>query len=204
MIEVAELDLLQKAKAGDRDAFERIVLDNEKPLYNLALRSLKNPEDAADAVQETFLKAWTGLASFRGDSKLSVWLYRIMANVCVDLLRRRRETVSLTTEDEDGEAGELELPDTRYDPAALTERRDTQRRVRAAVDALPEEFRRPLLLREFSGLSYDEIADALDIPVATVKTRIFRARKKLCALLSEDGNFFAPSASKVSEGGERA
>ena len=93
-VDITEYKLLERARSGDRDAFEAIVLANEKPLYHLALRTLKHPEDAADAVQETFLKAYVGLNSFRGDSKLSVWLYRIMANVCTDALRRRRDAVS--------------------------------------------------------------------------------------------------------------
>lgn len=204
MIEFSELELVRKAAAGDRDAFEAIVLANEKPLYNLALRTLRQPEDAADAVQETFLKAYTGLSSFRGDSKLSVWLYRIMSNVCVDALRRRRETLSLSVEDGEGTATELELPDERFDPARIAEQNDLRDRVREAVERLPEDFRRPLLLREFGELSYEEIAGVLDLPAATVKTRIFRARKKLCALLAADGNFSGAAASKASEGGERA
>ena len=203
-VDITEYKLLERARSGDRDAFEAIVLANEKPLYHLALRTLKHPEDAADAVQETFLKAYVGLNSFRGDSKLSVWLYRIMANVCTDALRRRRDAVSLTEEDEGDGAGELDLPDDRWDPAALAERKDTQERVRKALDKLPDEFRRTLLLREYSGLSYEEIGAALELPVATVKTRIFRARKKLCALLTADGNFSAPSSSKQTKGGERA
>lgn len=202
MIGFSELELISAAKAGDRDAFERIVLDNESALYRLALRSLRNPEDAADAVQETFLKAYTGLASFRGDSRIFVWLYRILSNVCTDILRRRRDTVSLSP-DEDGALPELEIPDTRHDPAALAERSETRAQVRAALARLPEDFQRPLLLREYAGLSYEEIAGLLGLPQATVKTRIFRARKKLCALLSADGNFSASAASKAREGGER-
>ena len=105
MIDSIESELVRRAKAGEQDAFETIVRLNEKPLYALALRTLRSPEDAADALQETFLKAWTGLSGFRGGSKLSVWLYRIMVNVCTDALRRRKETVSLT-QNEDGENDE--------------------------------------------------------------------------------------------------
>ena len=204
MIEFSELELVQRARDGDRDAFEAIVTANERQLWNLALRTLNNREDAADALQETFLKAWTGLASFRGDSKLSVWLYRILSNVCVDLLRRRKDTVSLTVEDEEGQDTELDLPDERSDPVRLTERKETREAVRSAVEHLPEEFRQPLLLREFSELSYDEISAALNIPVATVKTRIFRARKRLCAILDSDGNFLEAKTSKSKKGGVRA
>ena len=198
-----ELDILQRARKGDSAAFEEIVRAHEKTVYNLALRTLGNREDAEDAVQETFLKAYMALSGFRGESRLSVWLYRIASNVCTDALRRRRETVSLSAEDEHG-ARELEIEDCRFEPAAVTERRDLGGAVRRALDALPDASRRVLLLREIAGLSYDEIARALEIDVGTVKTRIFRGRKKLCVLLSENGNFFRAGASKSSEGGDQA
>jgi len=197
-----ERALLLRAQKGDSAAFEDIVRANEAVVYRLALRQLGNREDAEDAAQEVFLKAYTGLASFRGDSKLSVWLYRITSNVCTDMLRRRRETVSLSQENEEGEPLELELPDERFDPAALAERKDLREHIGAALKALPPEPREVLLLRELGGASYDEIAAALDLDLGTVKSRIFRARKKLCALL--DGNFSGDETSKGKKGGERA
>ena len=194
--------LLRRAQGGDSAAFEDIVRAHEKTVYHLALRQLGNREDAEDAAQEVFLKAYTGLSSFRGDSKLSVWLYRITNNVCIDFLRRRRETVSLSQENEEGEPLELELPDERFDPAALTERKDLRERIGKALDALPPEAREILLLRELGGQSYDEIAATLGLDLGTVKSRIFRARKKLCALL--EGNFSGDGASKEREGGVQA
>ncbi|MBE6996601.1 MAG: sigma-70 family RNA polymerase sigma factor [Ruminococcaceae bacterium] len=197
-----ELSLLRRAQSGDSAAFEAIVRAHEATVYRLALRQLGSREDAEDAAQEVFLKAYTGLQSFRGDSKLSVWLYRITSNVCIDLLRRRRETVSLSVETEDGGSEELEVPDARFDPAALAERRDLRERIGAALSALPPEAREILLLRELGGESYEEIAQTLQLDIGTVKSRIFRARKKLCALL--EGNFSGDSASKGKEGGVRA
>ena len=200
-----EKKLIAKARGGDTDAFADIVRDNEKLLYNLALRLLANREDAADAVQEAFLKAFTGLGTFRGESKLSSWLCRILNNACVDILRKRKETVPLG----DGDAGEgeaafrLEIPDERFDPVAVIEKTDLRRRVRAAVTLLPEDFKAPLLLREYEGLSYAEIAEALELDVNTVRTRIFRARKKLCAILADDGNFSGENPSDTSKGGAR-
>ena len=196
-----ERALLLRAQKGDSAAFEDIVRAHEATVYRLALRQLGSREDAEDAAQEVFLKAYTGLASFRGDSKLSVWLYRITGNVCTDILRRRRETVSLSQENDEGEPLELELPDERFDPVALTERKDLRERIGAALNALPPEAREILLLRELGGASYDEIAETLGLDLGTVKSRIFRARKKLCALL--DGNFSGDRASKEKEGGER-
>lgn len=198
-----ELSILQRARKGDSAAFEEIVRAYEKTVYNLALRTLGNREDAEDAVQETFLKAYTALPGFRGESKLSVWLYRIASNVCTDALRRRRETVSLSAETEDGER-EVEIADLRFDPAAAAEKNALRTAVREAMNALPDASRRVLLLRELGGLSYDEIARTLEIDVGTVKSRIFRGRKKLCVLLAQNGNFFRFAASNSSEEGDQA
>ena len=190
--------LVVRAAKGDTAAFEEIVRANEKIVFNLALRSLGNREDAEDATQEVFMKAYAGLSSMRGESKLSVWLYRITNNVCIDMLRRRRETVSLSHETDDGEA-EFELPDERFDPVAITERRDLREQVSRALEQLPEDARRIFLLRELAGQSYAEIAETLQIDVGTVKSRIFRARKRICLLLG--GNISEESSSKRSEGG---
>ncbi len=202
MTKEEERSLLQRAQRGDADAFEEIVRANEKTAYHLALRQLGSREAAEDAAQEVFLKAYTSLGSFRGDSRLSVWLYRITSNVCVDMLRRRRETVSLYTENEDGEPMELELPDERFDPAALAERKDLRERIGKALEQLPPDAREILLLRELGGRRYDEIAETLGIDIGTVKSRIFRARKKLCALL--DGNISDGVPSKERKGGVQA
>lgn len=200
-----EKKLIAKARSGDAEAFADIVRENEKLLYNLALRLLGSREDAADAVQEAFLKAFTGLGTFRGESKLSSWLCRILNNACIDILRKRKETVPLDAGDAgEGEAAvRTEIPDERFDPVAVLEKTDLRRRVRAAVTLLPEEFKAPLLLREFEGLSYAEIAEVLELDPGTVRTRIFRARKKLCAILSGDGNFSPKNPSDTSKGGAR-
>ncbi len=197
-----ERELLTRAQKGDSAAFEDIVRAHEATVYHLALRQLGSREDAEDAAQEVFLKAYTALASFRGDSRLSVWLYRITNNICIDFLRRRRETVSLSQENEDGEPLELELPDARFDPAALAERKDLREQVGKALQALPPDSREILLLRELGGQSYEEIAATLSLDLGTVKSRIFRARKKLCALL--EGNFSGDGPSKEKKGGVRA
>ncbi len=194
--------MLRRAQKGDSAAFEEIVRAHETTVYHLALRQLGSREDAEDAAQEVFLKAYTGLQSFRGESKLSVWLYRITSNVCIDILRRRKETVSLSNVNEDGEPMEFELPDARFDPAALAERKDLRERVGAALNCLPPDAREILLLRELGGQSYDEIAQTLELDLGTVKSRIFRARKKLCALL--EGNFSDDPPSKGSKGGVQA
>ncbi len=185
-----EAAVVQKVIDGDANAFEVLVTEYEKSVYNIALRMTGNAEDAADMTQEAFIKAYNNISSFRGDSKFSVWLYRIVSNVCLDYLRskNRRPTVSLTVEDDQGEDTEMEIADNSDTPEEMLERSLTRDSVRRGLNALPPDYRQILLLREIQGMSYDEIAEALSLEAGTVKSRIFRARKKLCAFLIQDGN----------------
>ena len=198
-----ELAVIRRVQRGDANAFEYLVAAYEKNVYNLALRMTGNPEDAEDMAQEAFLKAYSSLDSFRGDSKFSVWLYRIVSNVCLDFLRKqkKRQSFSLSMEDDDGEEGELELPDLRRLPEDELEKKLTRDAVQRGLAQLPEDARQILLLREIQGLSYEEIASALGIDLGTVKSRIFRARKKLCAFLLADGNIPDAFTSSSSRGG---
>ena len=188
---------------GDVNAFETLVREYEKNVYNIALRMVNNSEDASDMTQEAFIKAYNSLPNFRGDSKFSVWLYRIVSNVCLDFLRSksRKPTLSLSMEDDDGEETQLDIADESQSPELLLERSLTRDAVRRGLDALPPDYRQILLLREIQGLSYDEISLALDLEVGTVKSRIFRARKKLCAFLIDDGNIPDLTSSGKSGGG---
>ena len=200
-----EAQIVQRVLQGDVNAFEKLVLEYEKSVYAITQRMTGNAEDAADMTQETFIKAYNSLSSFRGDSKFSVWLYRIATNVCLDFLRSRsrKPTVSLSVEDDDGEEVELDIADESQSPERLLERGLTRDAVRRGLNALSPEYRQILLLREIQGLSYEEIADVLTLEVGTVKSRIFRARKRLCAFLLADGNIpdFAPSGNM--KGGEK-
>ena len=185
-----ETAVIQAVLGGDVNAFEKLVKEYEKNVYNLALRMTGNSEDAADMSQETFIKAYNSITSFRGDSKFSVWLYRIVSNVCLDFLRSRsrKQTVSLSAENDDGEDVELDIADETQSPELLLDRSMTRDAVRRGLAALPPDHREILLLREIQGLSYEEIADVLGLEAGTVKSRIFRARKKLCSFLIKDGN----------------
>ena len=200
-----EAQIVQRVLQGDVNAFEKLVLEYEKSVYAITQRMTGNAEDAADMTQETFIKAYNSLSSFRGDSTFSVWLYRIATNVCLDFLRSRsrKPTVSLSVEDDDGEEVELDIADESQSPERLLERGLTRDAVRRGLDALSPEYRQILLLREIQGLSYEEIADVLTLEVGTVKSRIFRARKRLCAFLLADGNIpdFVPSGNM--KGGEK-
>ena len=201
-----ELDVIHRVLDGDVDAFENLIHAYEKNVYNIALRMVGSPEDAEDMAQEAFIKAFNALSSFREDSKFSSWLYRIVSNVCLDHLRagKNKATVSLTVENEDGQSEELDLPDPTSSPEKILEGKMTVDAVRRGLRELPPDYRQVLLLREVQGLSYEEISDATGIEIGTVKSRIFRARKKLCAFLVRDGNIPDRYSSYTSEeGGKR-
>ena len=185
-----EREIIRRIKAGDTNAYEQLVLDNQKQVYNLAYKMVGNEQDAYDISQEAFIKAYNALGSFREDSKFSVWLYRLTSNLCIDFLRSRsrKPAVSLSVSDEDGEEKELDIADVRFSPQELLEKKELRRAVRRGLLSLPEDYRQILLLREINGLSYAEIGQALNLEEGTVKSRIFRARKKLCTILLKDGN----------------
>ena len=183
---MTDRELVERAKRGDQSAFERLVLDNQNRVYSLALRLVNDREEAADLAQEAFVKAWQGLPSFQGESSFATWIYRLTTNVCIDWLRRqkRREGVEPSVSLDDEESGWAEPADRDSDPHLLLERSE----------------RGKALARGLSGLSYQEIGQALDIDLGTVKSRIARARLNLRKILLEDGNFFDRPPSKPSKG----
>lgn len=201
-------ELVERAKKGDQSAFEQLVLDNQNKVYSLALRLCGDREEAADLSQEAFVKAWQGLSAFQGESSFATWVYRLTTNVCIDHLRRkkRREGVEPTVSLDDENNGWAEPADRNSDPQLQMERSERGQALAQGLDRLPDWQRRVLVLRELSGLSYQEISDALDIDLGTVKSRIARARLALRKILLEDGNFFGYGPSKPSknknEGGE--
>lgn len=188
-----ERAVIDRVLDGETEQFEKLVRAHEKGVYNLALRMLGHEQDALDASQEAFFRAYRSLDRFRGDSKFSVWLYRVTGNVCLDMLRKagRRRESSLTDE----EGGDLPLPDERSDPQRELEKKELRRAVQRNLTKLEPGFRQALVLRDVNGLTYDEIAQVTGLEAGTVKSRIFRARRKLAALLARDGNFFDPSPS---------
>ena len=188
-----EWELVQRARQGDEECFAALVEQNQGRIYNLALRMVGNPDDAAELWQEAFLNAWKGLGKFQGNSSFATWLYRLTSNVCIDFLRKekRRSTLSMTVSlDDDGEAQQADLPDERFSPHAEAERRERQDTLRAGLASLSEEHRKVLILRELEGLSYGEIAQLLDLEEGTVKSRSTRARLALRKYLIQSGNFF--------------
>lgn len=198
---MTEPELIAQAKAGDPSAFEQLVLENQNRVYSLALRMLGDPQDAQDAAQEAFLNAWRALPTFKGESSFSTWVYRLTSNACIDHLRRQKrrrelEAVSLT-----GEEGERdwEPADHQADPALQIERSMAREAVEEGLKSLPDHQREILVMRELSGLSYQEIGAALELDLGTVKSRIARARLALKKILTAEGNFFASGASTQAE-----
>ena len=198
-----ESRLVKAAANGSESAFEALVTENQKLVYNVALKLTGNSEDALDVSQETFLKAYRNLSAFRFESRFSAWLYRLAYNASMDLLKKRRSTVSLTAEDEEGEERELAIADEAPTPEESLEREEMRRAVREAVARLPEDKREIIVMREFSGMSYSDIAGALGIEEGTVKSRISRAKTALAEILSEYGTFARPSPSNKLKGGRR-
>lgn len=199
-----ELEIILKVRSGDTEAFEALVLEHQNKVYSLALRMVGNEEDARDMAQEAFIRAFSSLTGFRGDSKFSVWLYRLTSNICIDFLRSRakKRTVSMTwTDDEGDDAGELEIPDERFSPEEQFDRTSIRESVQRGLDSLSPQYREILVLREINGLSYEEIGRVLGIEEGTVKSRIFRARKKLCDFLLREGNIPEFGASNAPKGG---
>ena len=202
---MSEPELVARAKQGDQAAFEQLVRDNEKRIYNLTLRMVGNPEDALDLSQEAFLNAWKGLGSFKGDSAFSTWLYRLASNACLDFLRsrkRRQDTTGSPLSLDDEEAPPPPADDSAR-PDLQLERKERTQALHRALDALPPHHKQVLVMRELSGLSYQEISEALELDLGTVKSRLTRARLALKKILSEDGNFFTSSPSISTEQKER-
>jgi len=151
----------------------------------------RNEDDALDISQEAFIKAYRQLGTFRGDSRFSVWLYRLTYNLCIDFLRKKTSagTISLNIEDDDENVTPLEIPDLRNLPEDSALRSEMRRTIAASINELALNHREILIMREITGMSYEEIAKALGVNVGTVKSRLARARLKLIDILKEKGTF---------------
>ncbi|MDR2589802.1 MAG: sigma-70 family RNA polymerase sigma factor, partial [Oscillospiraceae bacterium] len=144
-----EKSLIKQVINGDKDAFEKLVLDNQKNVYNLALKITRNEEDALDLSQEAFIKAYRQLVTFRGDCKFSVWLYRLTYNLCIDFLRKKQvsKVQALSFEDDSGEFKPLEVPDLRNLPEESIIRSETRKAINTGINELTEKYREILIMR---------------------------------------------------------
>jgi RNA polymerase sigma-70 factor (ECF subfamily) len=186
-------ELIRRFVGGDKAAFGALVARHEQRVYNVALRMLGRPDDARDAAQDAFLSAMRSLPNFRGDSAFTTWLHRITINACYDMLRRgkRVQLAAVSDESEGGTGAPHEPPPAPDHADSAAAAIDVQR----ALLRVPEEFRAVLVLHDVQDLSYDQVGEALGIPVGTVKSRLHRARVSLAGFLGE-GTSRARRASK--------
>jgi RNA polymerase sigma-70 factor, ECF subfamily len=186
--DVSDLSLVRRVQRGDKGAFDALVLKYQHKVVKLVMRYVRNPVEAEDIAQEAFIKAYRALPQFRGDSAFYTWLYRIAINTAKNaLVSRDRSPVDFDLD--------LQNPDESYDmharlkdsatPEALALTDEIRAVVDSAIEALPEDLRTAIVLRELEGLSYEEIATAMDCPVGTVRSRIFRAREAIDRRLRE-------------------
>jgi len=176
----SEQDLIQQAQAGDRRSFDALVARSYPLVFNTAYRILGDHDLAADATQTTFVRAYRSLQSFRGSSSFTTWLYRIVSNVCLDIMRRRkRHDQSLTLDSDEDPHSEREIPDERDHPERLMIEGELQRAVHQAMQKLRPDHRVVLTLYDLAGFSYEDIATMLQLPLGTVKSRLNRARLAL-------------------------
>ena len=171
-MEISETELVSKAQSGDRNAFSELIRTHAQGVMNVVYRMCGDVHIAEDAAQETFIQAWIHLASYRPQTSLRNWLYRIAVNAATDMLRKEKRILPGSMED-------LPLTDGQLGPEMLVSQQERIALVQEAVLSLPEASRAVLVLREYEGLSYQEISSTLDIPVGTVMSRLNYARKLL-------------------------
>ncbi len=179
----AEADrlLVERVKAGDKAAFNALVLKYQRRVVKLVSRYIRDPEEALDVSQEVFIRAYRAIGGFRGDSAFYTWLYRIAVNAAKNAIgSATRNPVEGGLDVDDPELGEVRRKMTDVSsPERLLYAEELKQTISAAMDELPPELRRAIVLRELEGLSYEEIAEAMDCPVGTVRSRIFRAREAI-------------------------
>ena len=172
-------ELVARLKTGDLESFNQLVKRWERPIFALAYRTLGREEDARDVTQETFLRAFRALSGFKGDAKFSSWLYRIALNLCRDWARKERRAPMVAVPD----GVELEHLAAERGPVASVEdlaaRSELSRTVAKAMELLPAEQRQAIILKEYHGLTFQEIADLLKCPLSTVKTRVYQGLSTL-------------------------
>ena len=186
--DVSDLSLVRRVQRGDKGAFDALVLKYQHKLVKLVMRYVRNPAEAEDIAQEAFIKAYRALPQFRGDSAFYTWLYRIAINTAKNAdVSRDRSPIEYdldrnNTDESYDMQGRMKDPDT---PEGLVLTDEIRSTVNSAIEALPEDLRTAIVLRELEGLSYEEIAATMDCPVGTVRSRIFRAREAIDRRLRE-------------------
>jgi RNA polymerase sigma-70 factor (ECF subfamily) len=180
--------LLKKARNGDIEAFELLIEDYQKKAFNVAYRMMGNSEDANDLVQEALIRIFKSIKNFKEQSSFSTWVYRIVTNVCLDELRRRKNKFTISIDEdiqlEDGNV-KRQIESEGPTPEESLESKEIQDIVTKAIEELSNEHKTVIVLRDIQGFSYDEISDIMKCPEGTVKSRINRARKALREILKK-------------------
>lgn len=193
---------LRLAQKGNAQAFERLVSPHEQTVWRVCWHYTHHPEDAADCLQETMLKAWRAIRQYRGDCAFSSWLYRIAVTVCVDFLRKKKRLPVTESAEEMAESG-LHPVDASPTPDAAAIAAESNENLRNAIDSLPGDMRTALILYAIEGQPYETIAEITKTSIGTVKSRIARARQKIAAFLAENGNKSGPASSDRVKGGRK-
>lgn len=186
-----EFELIHKASKNNTEAFEKLISPYTNQLLNHAFRILKNREDAEDALQEAYLKIYNSLSKFEGHSSFKTWAYKVLTNVCLDMLRKQKKfsETSLNSSTNDSEQ-EIIISDDTYSPEIAAQKKAAFEALRDAIETLGEEQKIVITLRDIDGLSYDEIAEITSTGIGTVKSRINRARVQLKKLLQKNKELF--------------
>ena len=180
-----DAELVKRVQNGDSKAFDVLVIKYQQRVINLITRFVSDYSECQDIAQEAFMKAYKGLHNFRGDSQFYTWLYRISANSAKNYLASKSRKVpaqGIDAQDAEFHDGESRLKD-RETPESLMLTKEIEKTVFASIDALPEDLKMAIRFREMEGMSYDEIAQIMDCPIGTVRSRIFRAREAIDAEL---------------------
>lgn len=181
-----DAELVERVRRGDKRAFDLLVLKYQRKIMRLLSRMIREPGEVEDVAQEAFIKAYRALPQFRGDSAFYTWLYRIAINTARNwqAANGRRPSAPSIIETEDGETfSQIDNLTDISTPESMMASRQIADTVNAAIDALPEELRTAIVLREIEGMSYEDIAQSMDCPIGTVRSRIFRAREAIAAQL---------------------
>lgn len=178
---------LRRAQKGDAQAFEQLVTPHEQMLWRVCWHYTRHQEDAADCLQETMLKAWRAIKSYRGECAFTSWLYRIATTVCLDFLRKQKRLPQTESADALAEEGFSPVDGSPTPDEAILKAESTES-IRAAIDGLPGDMRTVIILYALQGLGYEEIAEVMKTSVGTVKSRLNRARQKIAKFLSDAGN----------------
>lgn len=191
--DLTDIELVERCRHKDREAFSVLVDRHKRMVFSCAYRMVGDEQEAEDIAQDVFMRVYQALPNFRGDSKFSTWLYKIVSNVCLNRLRKvNPETLSIEANDEEQKFSPLRLANSDNTPETNFEWNRFRERIRNMVSSLPPQYSAVVNLRHMQGMAYDEIASTLDLPLGTVKTHLFRAKERLKEILEQDGEFSAP------------